>query len=115
MLSVEYSHFTQLCQHSEFLPSVEISVACNLFTINTFGGLPGNCLATHAQDTDGIASGFSSNYCIKPLNCRAKDSICIICQLSSVVIHNFNFKSFTEVHAKASEMLVSFARYLMDV
>ena len=94
---VEYSHFMQLCQHSELLPSAEISVTCNLFTINVFGGLPENCLATHARDTGGIASGFYWNYCIKPLNCKDKASLCIICQLNTVVVHNFNFKSFAEV------------------
>jgi hypothetical protein len=97
------------------LPSAEISVACNLFAINVFGGLTENCLVTHARDTDGIALGFSWNYCVKPLNFKAKASICIICQLHTVVIHNLNFKSFAEVHAKASEIPVSFARYLMDI
>jgi hypothetical protein len=95
------------------LPSTEISVTRNLCTITVFGGLPENGLDTHAQDTGGIASGFSWNYCIKPLNCKAKASVCITCQLNTTVVHNF--KSFAEVHAKVSEMLVSFARYMMDV
>jgi hypothetical protein len=80
-----------------------------------FGGLPENCLAIRARNTDGIASDLSWNYCIKPLTCKAKASICIICLFNIVVIHDSNFKSFAEVHAKASEMLVSFARCLMDI
>jgi hypothetical protein len=49
------------------------------------------------------------------MNCNGKASLCIICQLNTVVIHNFNFKSFAEIHAKAFEMLVAFGRFLMDL